>query len=85
MAAYAVSATLHGGVAHPPPLGHDALASELLTRLAVADEAAHTDAGADPIDLIGRPLDQAIAEWLAGVGESWSQLTFFLFDPDSWR
>lgn len=85
MAAYAVSATLHGGVAHPAPPGHDDLASELLTRLAITDASAPTAGDADPIDLIGRPIDQAIADWLASVGESWSQLTFFLFDPESWR
>jgi hypothetical protein len=37
------------------------------------------------IDLVGRPLDAVIGDWLASVGESWSQLTFFLFDPHSWR
>jgi hypothetical protein len=40
---------------------------------------------ADHVELVGRPLDETIAEWLASVGESWSQLTFFLFDPESWR
>jgi hypothetical protein len=38
-----------------------------------------------PVDLVGRPLDAVIGDWLASVGESWSQLTFFLFDPESWR
>jgi hypothetical protein len=40
---------------------------------------------ADQIELVGRPLDDTIRDWLAGVGESWSQLTFYLFDPESWR
>ena len=40
---------------------------------------------ADHVELVGRPVDEVIADWLASVGESWSQLTFFLFDPDSWR
>jgi hypothetical protein len=40
---------------------------------------------ADPVELVGRPVDDVIADWLASIGESWSQLTFFLFDPDSWR
>lgn len=37
------------------------------------------------VELVGRPLDEAIRDWLASIGESWSQLTFFLFDPESWR
>jgi hypothetical protein len=40
---------------------------------------------AEHVDLVGHPIDEVIADWLASVGESWSQLTFFLFDPDSWR
>jgi hypothetical protein len=39
----------------------------------------------EPVDLVGRPLDDVIGDWFASLGESWSQLTFFLFDPDSWR
>ena len=80
MAGYATSAMLRGQAPHlaARPVsasGSDPLpASDLdgLTRFA-------------PEDLVGRPLDQALADWLASVGESWSQLTFFLFDPDSWR
>ena len=40
---------------------------------------------ADHIELVGRPLDEVVGDWLASIGESWSQLTFFLFDPESWR
>jgi hypothetical protein len=47
-----------------------------------ADE---SQAVADRVELIGRPVDEIVGDWLASVGESWSQLTFFLFDPDSWR
>lgn len=47
-------------------------------------------AGAEPplvdqVDLVGRPLAESIRDWLASIGESWSQLTFYLFDPESWR
>jgi hypothetical protein len=49
---------------------------------APADEAPVT---ADRVELVGRPIDERIGDWLASIGESWSQLTFFLFDPDSWR
>ncbi len=37
----------------------------------------------DPYD--ERPLDVRLAEWWAGVRDEWSQATFFLFDPNSWR
>lgn len=40
---------------------------------------------ADRVELVGRPVNEGLGDWLASVGESWSQLTFFLFDPDSWR
>jgi len=40
---------------------------------------------ADQIELVGQPLDMSIREWLASIGESWSQLTFYLFDSESWR
>jgi hypothetical protein len=39
----------------------------------------------DQFELVGRPIDETIADWLASIGESWSQLTFFLFDSESWR
>lgn len=42
-------------------------------------------AEADEVELVGRPIDEMIGEWLASIGEAWSQLTFFLFDPESWR
>jgi hypothetical protein len=40
---------------------------------------------ADQVELVGRPLDASIRDWLASIGESWSQLTFYLFDSESWR
>jgi hypothetical protein len=39
----------------------------------------------DQLELVGRPIDEAVADWFASIGESFSQLTFFLFDPESWR
>lgn len=42
-------------------------------------------ADVDQFELVGRPIDERIAERLASAGEAWSQLTFFLFDPESWR
>jgi hypothetical protein len=85
MAAYAVSAILQDGVAYQAPPLHRGRAEELLSRLSEADESGPPPAGGEAMDLVGRPIDEAIGEWLASVGESWSQLTFFLFDPDSWR
>ena len=39
----------------------------------------------DRIELEGRSLDERISERLASASETWSQATFFLFDPNSWR
>jgi hypothetical protein len=33
----------------------------------------------------GRPLFDRLASRLDDLRETWSQMTFFLFDPDSWR
>ena len=32
-----------------------------------------------------RPLDRRIQDALSELREEWSQATFFLFDPNSWR
>ena len=89
MAGYAASATLRGGnlrfaswgTGTDPagPAGPAATVPAVVeTTMVPADAAA-------PIDLVGRPLDQRLGDWLASLGETWSQTTFFLFDPDSWR
>jgi hypothetical protein len=39
----------------------------------------------DRIELVGHPLGRRWSDWLASIGESWSQTTFYLFDPESWR
>jgi hypothetical protein len=39
----------------------------------------------EQLELVGQPINEIIGEWLGSVGESWSQMTFFLFDPESWR
>lgn len=36
-------------------------------------------------ELIGRPLDEILAERVAALREGLAQTTFFLFDPNSWR
>ena len=41
--------------------------------------------GDAPIDLAGRSLESIVEERWEQVRERWSQLTFFLFDKDSWR
>jgi hypothetical protein len=84
VAGYAASATLQGAT---PQF---ALTSEHARHSVVqATPAALLATGfvgdVDQLDLVGRPIDEVLAEWLASVGESWSQLTFFLFDPESWR
>ena len=92
MAGYVASARLQGGV--PRFVGGGAAAAWFADGQGMAGEPAAESAGpvvdhvgsvAENVDLVGRPIDDVIADWLASVGESWSQLTFFLFDPDSWR
>ena len=36
-------------------------------------------------ELIGRPLDEVLAERVAALRETFAQTTFFLLDPNSWR
>ena len=36
-------------------------------------------------ELIGRPLDEVLAERVATLRETFAQTTFFLFDGNSWR
>jgi hypothetical protein len=38
-----------------------------------------------PVDLVGRPLGEIVGERWMRIREACSQMTFFLFDPDSWR
>jgi hypothetical protein len=85
MAGYVASARLQGGV--PRFVGGGAaVAWSADERPATSVYGAADPApDADHVELVGRPLDEAVADWLASIGESWSQLTFFLFDPDSWR
>lgn len=45
------------------------------------DALAETEA----IDLVGRPLATIAAERWLRIREAWTQTTFFLFDPNSWR
>jgi hypothetical protein len=37
------------------------------------------------VDLVGRPLDEALQDGWMRLREAWAQTTFFLFDPESWR
>ena len=86
MAGYAASSTLHGA---PPRFVVTAAGARGTARDATPSVGAVMVRDGvpepTPIELVGRPIDATIGEWLASVGESWSQLTFFLFDPHSWR
>ena len=84
MAGYVASARLQGAT---PQF---ALTSEHAHRPVVPTASAALPAAdvigdIDQLELVGRPIDEVLADWLGSVGESWSQLTFFLFDPESWR
>jgi hypothetical protein len=64
--------------------GADTLEPPTLEPLAGPTEAT-TPSEADQVELVGRPFSTGIRDWLASIGESWSQTTFYLFDPESWR
>jgi hypothetical protein len=85
VAGYVASARLQGGV--PRFVGGGTAAAWPVEGRPAAGALGADDPNlaADPVELVGGPLDVALGDWLASVGESWSQLTFFLFDPDSWR
>ena len=87
MAGYAANGTLHGAVPQFVAIGGrtGSGGSRLSTTSADSAPSGELTAETTPIDLVGRPLDAVIGDWLASIGESWSQLTFYLFDPQSWR
>jgi hypothetical protein len=39
----------------------------------------------EAVDLVGAPDAPTLAERWGRVRETWSQTTFYLFDPESWR
>lgn len=84
MVGYAASATLRGGNLRFASWGTGTEPAGPAATEAARVPADAADAAA-PIDLVGRPLDQRLGDWLASLGETWSRTTFFLFDPDSWR
>jgi hypothetical protein len=83
MAGYAASATLHGAEPQFAFVGaHGTGAIRVDTRDVVGSS---DGAVIEQFELVGQPMNDRVADWLASVGEAWSQLTFFLFDPESWR
>lgn len=84
MAGYAASARLQGAAPQFALNGEQAPRSVTLGSMAAATSA-DSPGIIDQLELVGRPLDESLADWLASIGESLSQLTFFLFDPESWR
>lgn len=85
MAGYAASGTLHGAVPQFVAIGGRTEDRRSPASMIPDASAPSGELMLESIDLVGRPLDGVIGDWLASVGESWSQLTFFLFDPQSWR
>lgn len=88
MAGYAASSRLQGAVprfAGASPSRRGAAISLGFGAVPPDSVAVAEQPMADQIELVGRPLDQAIRDWLAAIGESWSQLTFYVFDSESWR
>jgi hypothetical protein len=62
---------------HRPSAGHAFLSP--FPAIATADDRPVAE------DLVGRSLDDRIAEWWSSLTENLSQTTFFLLDPESWR
>lgn len=83
MAGYAASARLQGADPQLAFAGDHAYRS--LQPEAQAAWSTPDGVLVEQLDLVGRPISEVIVDWLGSVGESWSQLTFFLFDPESWR
>jgi hypothetical protein len=89
VAGYAVSGRLQGAVPRfagwgPVPVRDVRARGAALVELE-PPEARAGEPRVDRVELSGRTLDEALRDQLAAIGESWSQLTFYLFDPDSWR
>jgi hypothetical protein len=77
MAAYAATARLDG--VRPRRLDRTPAyrPAPLDTRVMASD--------LERIDLVGRPVGEAITERWIRIRDAWGQTVFFLFDPDSWR
>jgi hypothetical protein len=37
------------------------------------------------VELVGQPIGERLSARWDDLRETWSQMTFFLFDPESWR
>lgn len=83
MAGYAARARIERASPHfvgmGPGFGWSSAATAGPAGVALAEHAP------DRVELFGTPLDERLAQWVAGVRVAWSQTTFFLFDPESWR
>lgn len=84
MSGYAASSTIQGIGPHVVR-ARSTRAADALDRDPDPAAAPCVPALGDWVELVGRPLDERLAEWWAGVREAVSQTTFFLFDPESWR
>jgi hypothetical protein len=85
VAGYAANARLDGSVPHFVGVGARALHVAQDGVTLTGELAREPAVGGDWIELVGRPFDARLADRLASIGEAWSQMTFFLFDPESWR
>jgi len=81
---YAASARLQGG---SPRFGSAAGSGprEAPRGIAVATPALVDVADRDWIEIGARPFGERLAARWDDLCETWSQMTFFLFDPESWR
>jgi hypothetical protein len=83
MAAYAVIARIGRADAHLK-LGH--LDLDLDRDPAVSDPGLPSDAPTIILDQSDGPrFDERLGDHVARLGEAFGQMTFYLFDPESWR
>lgn len=88
MDGYAASTRLQGSVPHFAGAGTRIGRSDGTGEIDVSSAwppGGGDDVVSDQVELVGRPIDVAIRDWMASIGKSWGQVTFYLFDPQSWR
>lgn len=80
MSGYAASARLRGGATRFVPIGGS-------RRLASPNGSVAAAALLDceRIEPVRRPFRERLASRCDDLRETWSQTTFYLFDPESWR
>ena len=89
MSGYAASARLRGGSTRFVVRDGSTrfIVLDSVRRVPRADPAgtAPTSPEVERVELAGRPLGRRLADRWEDLRDAWSQTTFYLFDPESWR